>query len=277
MSGEGQEPMLDGFESLNETAEIPPAPAPAPEVTPPASVPVTPSIDLAKLNESLRPLGNYQVQSTEDVVKIIQDKLEGMHKAHEGRAQLEAELRRLKPMAEEGQRRRYMPPEADPSAGEEIPRTALEPVFQHLAAVEGRLNEREVQEAQRSIRESVESLAARMPSFVTKDIKADLVTSCIATGVYDPEAVFWKQYGTAYVEHERKSALQTAVQKIQEKNAATAGISGPTVVTGQTVVDPLSLSDADQENWLAAEIQKIERDPGYRENVIKDYQAKTGF
>lgn len=272
------EPMLDGFETLNEpAAEVTADPAPAPE-TPPASQDGQSAFDLAKLNEGLRSFGAYgEVKSADEVLRILSEKHSGMSKAQEENAKAQTRLRQLEPFADQlrapRQEQRFdwnRQPER-----EEEPVQDRDPLYREVMALKMRDAERDSRDAEREVRESVDALdkVPEYSGFINNEIKRELLIEAAATGNYDVEGIFLKKYRSQLIDHARKSAVQQVAERIQKQNTATAGLGTPSPGSSPPAVDPLRLSPADADAWVDSEIQKIVSDKNYRDQVIADYEA----
>lgn len=263
---------MDQIENTQMT-ESSPAPAVAPAQAPETPVGNASGLDLNALNQAFAPLGRYNFSSVDDVVKAFTGTQTAMREAQEKAAKHEQRTRRLEPLLNEAETnqdfQRYLYEKAneyanpvgnalDPSVA-----SVLNPVLTQVDDIRLRL-------AERDMKDQMDSLA-RDPdygSYMTDDVKRELLINARATGDYDLEKHFNKLYGRRVIQDAKASAKQEVVREITEKNNAYPHGSAPSA--GAAVapqVNPLDMTPKEKEAFIQREAERILRDPAYRDKV----------
>ena len=285
------------FDTVDSTPNQPAtAETPAPVVTPEASAPTspatTPAVPLDVLNQLVRAeLGDsYEIKTPEDVARILGDKHREMRKSQELAAQAQTQLRPYEPFINRMK--------SDPAYNRRVYETSLEyaerlnggqaepgqdagsPLYGEVLALKNWKEQREAQEAQDFVVNSMESLAKdpKYEGFITDDIKRDVALECAATGNYNPKVVFLDKYGDKAFAFAEARAVKKYSERVQATNAAGAGLGVPTSAAPMATpaVDPATLPPEQASAWGDNEIARIANDPKYAAKVAKEFQEKFG-
>ena len=262
-------------EEITQTTEPAQAPAQAP-AEPVSDGGNASGLDLNALNQALAPLGNYRVNSPDDVVKIIASTQKGMREAQEKAAKHEQRLRRVEPLLTEAESnpefQRYLYEKANEYAGsggtnlDPHVASVLDPVMTRISSVEMQLAERQMADQMDSLKKD-----EVYGPYINDDVMKDLLIEARATGNYDLESHFARKYGRQVIANVRAQAKQDVVRQIQEKAEAYPQGAAP---QGQSAVpQPKSfgaMTQAEKDEYIRSEADRILSDTRYRDKILSE-------
>lgn len=243
--------------------------APEPGVPDPGQVPASPAAsEVVDPSVSL----NQRLAALEAENANI---LRGMNQAQREAAEAKKRLREVAPILEYSERDRNFMPYIYEKAREYGPEGSVQ---QLDPAVLGALNP--IQQEVRQLREQVEEkafheqmnkLSVDFPEIMTAQAKQQLANDAYATGDYDLERHFYKNYGPQLMALARQQGTKEAVKTIQANNQLYA--TGATTTAVAPPVNVKDMTEAEKKAWLEQDIDKIWSDPDYAAKVARELQG----